>query len=142
MFWISFQSHGEGNWLPWESGWSQELVSAESAHGWGLHHCICNIQWVCVQWDQVISNLSAPSCFWVTQNQQRWQNSAYFWTNLCFLWHEFPSGPACLSCLNCEYFAAAADEPGEREDPAAASLIPLPSGFVPFLAYMAKCWAE
>jgi len=44
--------------------------------------------------------------------------------------------------LNCEYFAAAADEPGEREDPAAASLIPLPSGFVPFLAYMAKCWAE
>lgn len=42
-------------------------------------------------------NLSAPSCFWVTQNQQRWQNFSYFWTDLCFLQHKVPS--VCLSLL-------------------------------------------
>lgn len=88
-----------------------------------------------------LSNLSAPSCFWVTQNQQRWQKFRYFWTDLCFLQHEVPSDSACLSCLSCEYFAAAATQPGEGEDPAAASLIPLPSGFISFLACMAKRWA-
>lgn len=115
MFWISLRK-------PW---WRKPTtrrvwlmsVPAGSTHGWGLHRCTCNIQWVCMPWDQVISNFSAHSCFWVTQNQQRWQNFSYFWTDFCCLQHEVPSDSACFSCLSCEYFAAAADQPGEGGRP-------------------------
>ena len=43
-----------------------------------------------------------------------------------------------------EYFAAAAaaDQPGEWEGPGVASLIPLSSGFIPFIACVTKYWAE
>lgn len=47
-----------------------------------------------------------------------------------------------FSCLSCEHFAAAADQHGEGKDPAVGSLKKMPSGFIPFLACMAKCWVE
>ncbi|RLW10286.1 hypothetical protein DV515_00001998 [Chloebia gouldiae] len=53
-------------------------------------------------------------------------------------WHKVLSDSACLSCWSCECFAAvAADQRGQREDPAAAILIQLPSYFILFLAYVA-----
>lgn len=75
-------------------------------------------------------------------NQQKWQKLRYFWTDLCFLHHKVPKDSACLSCASCEYFAAVADQHGEGEDPAVAIFNRLPSDFIPFLAYTAKCWTE